>query len=141
MSLLRLNGLYFMEYGDQTAAHLTRLFRFYAKDFKLVSLQLAGDINKHISSGIAQVLSIMDSNPEDNALITSKYQLDENYQLKFKLNTEEFHGSLSIDNSYISLTLNSPKTKNKTPVYLERLDLANYIKLKELGEPYSFDFE
>ncbi len=128
MSLLRLDGIYFMEYGDDSFNTITRLFRFYTKEFDLKSIFLAGgDINKQITLGLGESLKLMDNEVTDPGIITSTYQLDENYQIKFTLGNEGFIGSLSLDHSYIDITID-----NTTNVTLKKINLIEYIKLKEL---------
>ncbi|GAA3603051.1 hypothetical protein Q4Q39_13785 [Flavivirga amylovorans] len=128
MSLLRLDGIYFMEYEDDSFNIITRLFRFYTKEFNLKSIFLPGrDINRQIILGLGKSLKLMDNEVTDSGIIISKYQLDENYQIKFTLGNEDFIGSLSLDHSYINITID-----NTTNVTLKKIDLIEYIKLKEL---------
>ncbi|WP_025668080.1 hypothetical protein [Aquimarina megaterium] len=135
MSLLRFEGIYFIEYNDQSAGIITRLFRFYPAELEVRSMfVLGGDINKQISIGMAKTITRLESKKPGPEINIGKYQLNENYQIKFTLGTESFIGNLSLDHVYIDFLLN-----NDIKGSLFKFDLIRYIRFKEVGELYVFE--
>ena len=140
MSLLRLNEVYFIEYGNETTGMFTRLFRFYPEEYKVKSIFVTGgDVNKQINIGIAAALEAMDSNNSEIKILESIYHLDENYQIKFTLGKDQFHGALALDHSYISIDVKTIGVEDNFKGSLFQFDLIKYIQSKELNVPYFFE--
>lgn len=141
MALLRLDAIFFFEYGDEKKTSATRLFRFYANSLKVKSIFIASSMQDMLNHGVGKALNQLDldNNP---AVQISRYELDEFNRIAFQIKTpqgyESFKGKMAMDMSYLQMEVMS-SNGNSFSVDLQKFDLISYIMLKELGIPYSFE--
>ncbi|MEQ9288811.1 MAG: hypothetical protein RIG77_17955 [Cyclobacteriaceae bacterium] len=142
MVLLKFEGIYFIEYGDEQS-QVTRFFRFYPESFTVKSIYCTNGIYENMQNGLASTMVALDSSVPNPAITTAKYELDELYNLNFKLQTpsgfESFHGKLALDHSYLDMTI-TPMQNEPYKLGFFKFDPIEYVKYKELGRPYEFDY-
>lgn len=142
MALLRLDAIYFLEYGDVNST-IARLFRFYPQDFTVRSIFLNSSMNDMLDFGVAKIFNELD-NISSPAVNTSRYELDEMNSLSFQVKSpeqgfESFQGKIAVDMSYLDMKVQR-EDEASFELLLQKFDPVSYIQLKELGKPYSFDW-